>query len=308
MRYVYGPVPSRRLGRSLGIDLVPHKVCSFDCVYCQLGRTTSKTLERKAYVPAGPVLEELERALAGGPEPDCVTIAGSGEPTLNTELGAVIEGIREACALPVAVITNASLLALPDVAAACREADLLVPSLDAGDEETFQAMNRPCAGLGLREVVEGLASFKQAFRGEMRLEVMLVRGVNDDERRIAEIAALLERVRPDRVQLNTVARPSAEESALPVEGKRMREIAARLGGGAEVVGRARPGGGGSGGGRAGREEVLQCIGRRPCSAGDISAALDISPVEASKVLAGLAAAGDAVVERHAGTLYYRAAR
>lgn len=303
MRYVYGPVASRRLGSSLGIDLVPHKICSFDCIYCQLGKTTIKTLERKAYVQGATILRELEQALGSWPEPDYITIAGSGEPTLNSELGSIIEGIRGISRLPIAVITNASLLGRADVAAACREADLVVPSLDAGDEEAFQAVNRPCAGIMLGDVVDGMVSFRESFPGEIWLEVMVVRGFNDDERQLADIAAAVDRIGPQRIQLNTVARPPSEEYALAVGGERMQEIASLLGEKAAVVGGIHRSGKASSG-AAGREEVLNCIRRRPCTIEDVSNALGINSVEASKLLAELAAEGTAVVEHHGRDVYY----
>lgn len=305
MRYIYGPVASRRLGNSLGIDLVPCKVCSFDCIYCQLGRTTTKTLERKPYVPAGPVLEELEEALGNVPRPDYITIAGSGEPTLNSGLGKIVEGIRGISEIPIAVITNSSLLGQADVAAACRRADLVAPSLDAAGESTFQAVNRPCSGLSLRDVVEGMVSFREGYQGKVWLEVMMVRGINDGERQVAEIAGVIDRIGPDLVQLNTVARPPSEGFALPAEKARLEEIASFLGEKAVVVGEVHKDAGTRSGGPD-REAVRQCIRRRPCTIEDVSAALGVNYVETSKVLAEMVAEGYAGVERHDGRVYYSA--
>ncbi len=144
-KYLYGPVPSRRLGRSLGIDLVPFKTCTYDCIYCQLGRTTNKTMERRPYVPVKDILSELKIKLAIGGSPDYISIAGSGEPTLHSDIGELIGKIKEITKIPVAVLTNGSLLYLPEVRAALMQADLVIPSLDAGDEELFHYVNRPHA-------------------------------------------------------------------------------------------------------------------------------------------------------------------
>ena len=173
-RHVYGPVPSRRLGRSLGIDLVPFKTCTYDCVYCQLGRTTNKTIDRQEYVPIKDVLTELEQKLAAGDIPDYISLAGSGEPTLNLGIGRLIAEIKSLTDIPVAILTNGSLLWMPDVQDALMAADLVLPSLDAGDEHLFQYVNRPHEEISFERMVDGIATFTRRFPGEVWLEILLL--------------------------------------------------------------------------------------------------------------------------------------
>lgn len=181
---VYGPVPSRRLGWSLGVDLVPYKTCTYDCVYCQLGRTTRQTLERGEYVPTSQILEGVERALASleehrGRRPDWIGLAGSGEPTLHSHLGEVVAAIKARTNVPVAVLTNGSLLWSRSVRQELAEADLVLPSLDAGDEALFHYVNRPHPDLDFDQVVQGLVDFRREFRRPIWLEVFLLGGVTD---------------------------------------------------------------------------------------------------------------------------------
>ncbi|MDY6793744.1 MAG: radical SAM protein [Actinomycetota bacterium] len=302
--YIYGPVASRRLGSSLGIDLVPRKICDYDCIYCQLGATTRCTTRRKAYVPAGDILLQLERRLPEIARPDYITISGSGEPTLNSELGEIIAGIRRLSDTPIAVITNSSLLGDDDVAVACSGADLVVPSLDAADEETFRAVNRPCRGLGLREVAEGLRSFGRYFEGELWLEVMIIEGINSGEDHVSRLAEAIEGIALEKVQINTVVRPPAEPSAHPVEREKLEKLASLLGDRAEIIGPVRHWETAEGGGPD-REEILDFLGRRPCTIRDVSAAMDINYIEASKVLSEMVEEGLATFESHGGEVYYQ---
>ncbi|NMC21094.1 MAG: radical SAM protein, partial [Thermogutta sp.] len=167
-KHIFGPVPSRRLGRSLGVDLVPFKTCSYDCIYCQLGRTTCKTIERKTWVPLELVLEELEEKLHT--RPDYITLSGSGEPTLFSPLDKLIEGIRALTDIPIVALTNGSLLSDSDVQAALLPADLVIPSLDAGNEAAFQLVNRPHEDLAFDRMLEGLVAFRRRFPKEYWLE------------------------------------------------------------------------------------------------------------------------------------------
>ena len=178
-RYVFGPVASRRLGRSLGVDLVPFKVCPLDCIYCQLGATVDLTTRRAAYVPVDEVLDELRRRLGEGVAADHVTLSGSGEPTLHSELATIVAEIKRMTTIPLAVLTNGMLLGEAEVRRALLPADVVIPNLDAGDEATFQRINRPATGLTLAGLVDGLIAFRREFRGRLLLEVFLVAGIND---------------------------------------------------------------------------------------------------------------------------------
>ena len=210
MRYLFGPVASRRLGYSLGVDIIPHKVCTLDCLYCQLGPTTLKTIERKPYVEAGPVLAELDEMLAQKVQIDCITFSGSGEPTLNTCLGDIIAGIKRRCSIPVTVLTNGTLLHLPEVRAGLMQADIVCPSFDAATDAVFSRINRPHESLRVEQMIEGLAAFRREFSGRILLEVMIAHGINDSAGELEKLAQALQSFGADKIQINTVTRPGAE--------------------------------------------------------------------------------------------------
>jgi wyosine [tRNA(Phe)-imidazoG37] synthetase (radical SAM superfamily) len=302
-------VPSRRLGRSLGVDLVPFKTCTYDCTYCQLGRTTDRVLERRAYVPTRKILEELDEALAAGPPPDYISLAGSGEPTLHAGIGALIAGIKARSRVPVAVLTNGSLLWKREVREALLEADLVLPSLDAGDAELFALVNRPHPGIDFAAMVEGLVTFRERFAGPVWLEVMLVAGVTGIRAEVEKIAALAARIRPARVQLNTVTRPPCEEYALPVPPDRLAGFAALFAGKAEAVSESRsrrrkvpalsP---------AADADILALLLRRPCTARGIADGLGLHIGEVAKRLDLLADRGQVAPVRKDGAVFFEAAR
>ncbi|MDX9862090.1 MAG: radical SAM protein [Rhodospirillales bacterium] len=235
IRNVFGPVPSRRLGRSLGVDLVPTKACSYDCVYCQLGRTTFKTVERREYVPMTDVLMEVEERLATGVSADFITLSGSGEPTLHSDCGDILRTIKTLTHIPVAVLTNSSLLGDPQVREELMAADLVIPSLDAGDAAMFAKINRPHPAVDFSAMVEGLAAFSHAFTGRLWLEIFLLDGLTANEEEARKIATHAARVRADKVQLNTVSRPPAEEVAKAPPHRRLTELASLFGSNAEVI-------------------------------------------------------------------------
>jgi wyosine [tRNA(Phe)-imidazoG37] synthetase (radical SAM superfamily) len=236
MKYLFGPVPSRRLGLSLGVDLIPAKICPFDCIYCEVGPTTVKTRARWEYIPAAAIMAELEDYFSGaGSMPDYVTLAGSGEPTLNSGLGRIIARLKEITTAPVAVLTNGVLLHNPDVRKELRQADVILPSLDAMTPELFQKINRPVAGLSAADLIAGLQALRQEYTGQIWLEVLLLRGLNDTPEELAKLKETLKLIRPDRVHLNTAVRPVVEDYALPLAGEELAAVAAYLGENAEVV-------------------------------------------------------------------------
>ena len=304
--HLFGPVPSRRLGLSLGVDIVPFKVCSLDCIYCQLGRTTDKTIERKEYVPVGPVLDELKKRLAEGLNADFITLSGSGEPTLNSRFGELIDGIKKITSIPVAVLTNGTLLYREDVRADCARADVVIPSLDAGDESVFQKINRPHADISIENVVEGLCTFRNEFSGQIWLEVFFVEGVNTDTEQIAKIKGLIKRIRPDKVQLNTAVRPTAEPGLKRLSFERLRFIASQLGEGCEIIADFSPA-------RQGKsieskaEYVLSMLKRRPCSLNDICSGLGIHRNEALKYISHFQQQGIVHSEEKDGVIFFASA-
>lgn len=308
-QYIYGPVSSRRLGRSLGIDLVPFKTCTYDCVYCQLGHTTNKTVERKEYVAADDVLHELKRKLAMAPAPDYISLAGSGEPTLNACIGDLIQAIKSQTQIPVAVLTNGSLLWMPEVREALMEADLILPSLDAGDARLYQSVNRPHEKIQFEKMVSGLVEFAQHFPGSVWLEVFLLAGVTGTPLEVEKIAGLVRRIRPDRVQLNTVSRPPAEEFAIPVSRAEMERLRRFFDGVAEAIGEGE------------QDEsltpfsaeisdadILALLSRRPCTLHGVSAGLGLNASEAAKRLQGLSQRGSVRSVRKNDAIFYEAVR
>ncbi|MGB7629602.1 MAG: radical SAM protein [Candidatus Deferrimicrobium sp.] len=306
-RCVYGPVPSRRLGRSLGIDLVPFKTCTYDCVYCQLGRTTNKTLERKRYIAVEEVLAELERKLAGKDIPDYISLAGSGEPTLNSGIGDLIGKIKGLTDIPVAVLTNGSLLWMGEVQDALMAADLVLPSLDAGDEHLFRYVNRPHRDISFERMVDGLAAFTRRFPGEVRLEVLLLAGVTGMPSEAMKIAAFARRIGASRVQLTTASRPPAEDFAVPLSIDQMGALKGFFPGPVDIIG-ANEGEGAHVPGFAQVRDVdiLALLGRRPCTSSDVASGLGIHVTEALKHLDALIKTGRVTTVLLGGRTFYAA--
>ena len=301
--HVFGPVPSRRLGRSLGVDLVPFKTCTYDCIYCQLGRTTCKTVERKEWCPLEEVLAQLREKLPS--KPDYVTLSGAGEPTLHSGVGELISAIKGMTDVPVAVLTNGSLLHRPDVSAELMNADLVIPSLDAGDEQAFREVNRPHPDLAFDEMLDGLVRFRQTYTGEYWLEVFLLGGVTAIDAQVERMARAVERIGPDRVQLNTVTRPPAEDTARPVPKEEMERFAGFFGDRAEVIADFQ-------GAHqqtefvARRGDVLDLLSRRPCTIKDLADGLGLHRNEVVKYVQELSDNGSIVAEGKEPNLYYRA--
>lgn len=212
MKCVFGPVPSRRLGQSLGIDPVPRKTCNWNCVYCQLGRTVPFQLERQSYYNVAKVLSQVKQSLnAHQPgEIDWITFVGSGETTLNAGLGEMLRGVKAMTDLPVAVITNGSLLYMPEVRDELMPADAVLPSLDAGNAQLFRNINRPHHDATFEHLTQGLMAFREVYRYQLWVEVMLIQGMNDSEEALREIAAWIEKIHPDEVHLVQPSRPPAE--------------------------------------------------------------------------------------------------
>lgn len=298
--YVFGPVPSRRLGRSLGIDLIPHKTCTYDCLYCQVGLTTEKTAKRQSWVSVDDIMTELKGKLLT--QPDCITLSGSGEPTLYIHCGRLIAEIKKLTSVPVVVITNGSLLWMPEVRRELLDADIVMPSLDAGDAETFQKINRPAAEITFDRMLSGLIDFRREYKGKYWLEVFLIAGINDSEKQIENITECVRRINPDKVQLNTVSRPPAEK-VVAMSRQKMEEIAKKIGTNAEVIADFK----GDVGEKfsADSEDVVEMLRRRPCSADDIAAGLKVSKLEVLKVVEKLMKTNKIQSVRQNDKTYYK---
>jgi len=303
-RYLYGPVPSRRLGRSLGIDLVPHKICTYDCIYCQIGKTTDKTLVRKEYVPVKEILEEVRRFLKEETSSiDHLSLSGSGEPTLHSQIRSVIEGIKTITSIPVAVITNGSLLYEEEVRQDLLHADIVLPSLDAVSSEVFMRINRPRPGFSIEKVIEGLVEFRKVYKGQIWLEILFCQGVNDSKEELLRMKKAVDRIQPDRIHLNTVVRPPSEKWAAPLSQKEMEEIQVYFGEKASIITEfdRHPS---SISGRDIKEEILEILKRRPLSLSDLSRGMGIPQNELDEYIKPLAQEGKIQTRIFGGSMYY----
>ena len=302
-KYLFGPVPSRRLGLSLGVDLVPYKVCSYDCLYCEVGPTTMKTVDRKEYVPLQEVKKELEAFITSNMETDFITFSGFGEPTLHSGIGELISWIRERSTVPIAVLTNGSLLKDERVRRDLMGAHVVLPSLDAGTPKTFKIINRPHKSITLEDVVEGLEVFTKEFPGEVWLEILLVKGINDTPQELEALAELVKKIAPDRVQLNTVVRPPAH-GGKPLSLEEMERILPLFGPKAEVV--AYP----TEKKAKGREDlmnaIVETVARRPCSQEDIAKVVGVNPLEVVKYIGELLEEGRLEVVKYNNKTFYKA--
>ena len=236
-QYVFGPILSRRLGKSLGVDVFPGKICNYDCIYCELGRSTKRCPAAGDCLPVETVVEAVKERLREIAQPDHVTLYGPGEPTLHNQIGEIIAGIRKISKGPVVLLTNGSLFWMGEVRRAVMAADLIIPSLDAGGEDTFHAVNRPAGDVTFEKMAEGLVALRRDYRGPIWLEVFLVDGLTTGENEIRRIRQYVDLIQPDRIQLNTVDRPAAEPHVRAVPLPRMTEIAGLLGPACEVISR-----------------------------------------------------------------------
>lgn len=300
---IYGPVPSRRLGFSLGIDIIPSKTCSFDCIYCQLGPTTKKTVQRKEYVSWKKIFSQIKDVLSSRQRVDYITFSGSGEPTLNTAIGKLIREIKKITPIPVAVLTNSSLLSRESVRKALMNADLVVPSLDAATQEVFTQINRPHPSLKAEQIIEGLKKFRQEFKGSIWLEIMLVKGINDSPSHIRKLKEVIKEINPEKVQLNTVVRPPSERFAHPLSLKELEKIRSIIGENCEIIAEFKK-----------KKQtplsenlqatILSMIQRRPVTLSDISTSLGKNKNEILKYLNSLLKEGKIKLVIHKNLKYY----
>ncbi len=301
---VYGPVPSRRLGRSLGVDLVPYKICSYDCIYCQIGRTPSPTTERRPYVAAEKVVKDVIAKLNQGVEADYISLAGSGEPTLNSEIGEIIKRLKKATDIPVTVLTNGSILMLAEVRESLKSADVVLPSFDAPDTALFQQINRPCSEVVFKDMAEGQVQFRKEYQGQIWIEIFLVEGMNTTDEAVQRFCYWMERIRPDRIHLNTAVRPTAESHVKRPSDSRLIRIRDMLGERAEIV-VPYAGEAGATGRETIRDEIVSLLARRPCTLSDMAHGLNTHQNELIKYLEPLVEAGEIEVQRTSEGTYYQ---
>jgi len=306
-RYLFGPVPSRRLGISLGIDLVPMKTCTLDCIYCECGQTTDLTLERAEYVPLETVKEEYRHYLAHNPAPDYITFSGSGEPTLNRHIGEIIRFIQALDQqVPVAVLTNGTLLGDPRVRGELKDASVVIPSLDAATSRVFRRINRPHLRLNLEAMIDGMVRFRRDFPGQIWLEVFIVPGLNDTPAELTALKQAIEEIAPDRVQLNTLDRPGTINDIRAADRTELERVLDfwQLEN-AEIIAHA-PERRQVASYRADAESaIMETIARRPCTLADLTRILGLHTNEVNKYLDVLEADKKIEVVRQERGFFYR---
>jgi len=305
MQYVFGPVHSRRLGLSLGIDPVQGKTCTLDCVYCQLGATAVQTSERRVYAPAEAVVDEVRRALASGARPDCITFSGTGEPTLNSELGSMIAGVRAVTDVPAVVITNSTLLHRGDVRADLMQAGIVMPSASTVSAQVFSRLCRPLPGFDFRQMLRGLELFSRDYQGRLWVEVMLVAGVNDSEDDLQSLADFLNGLHCEKIQINTVTRPPAEKHCAAAASAVLDRARQLFGPRAGIIGSAAPPAAPAPpGDPPGR--ILALVRSHPCTLEQVCAALGLERAQAEAALRDLLSGRRIEKTQHEAQIFYRA--
>ncbi len=306
-KYLFGPVPSRRLGMSLGVDLVTHKICSLDCIYCECGRTTNLTVERKAYVPHDAVISELDDYFHRNPDPDYITFSGSGEPTLSLHIGDVISWIKKKKpGVRIAVLTNGTLLSHQAVRDALMSADLVMPSLDAALHASFQRINRPSTEIDLNRYIKGIVDFRKAYAGKLALEILILPGVNDSREDLVALKRACDAISPDVIQLNTLDRPGTLSGISPSTHEELLEIQNFLGKNrVEIIAAAIR----RKDAKAYRTDmasaIVETIHRRPCTPEDLAAILGTRVNEINKYLSILEGEGTIESTRRERGVFYQ---
>jgi wyosine [tRNA(Phe)-imidazoG37] synthetase (radical SAM superfamily) len=301
-KHLFGPVPSRRFGRSLGIDLTPYKTCSLDCVFCQLGRTPQKTLHRDVYVPTRDVISEVERWMQEDGNADYLTLSGSGEPTLHSQYGEILDFLRGQ-PIPSALLTNGSLFTLPEVLEAARLAHVVKISLSAWDQKSYEWVNRPHERLNFDEIVSSLEKFREKYTGQLWIEVFLVAGINATAAHVEKISRLVKRLKPDRIHLNTIVRPPAEDFAAAVSSERLEMLSPMFDPPAMIAtgyqsNRSHKA-------KADEAKILSMLKRRPCTIQQIQDAFDMHINEVSKTLGLLMRRNLVKTDWRSQDVYYR---
>lgn len=306
-KYLFGPVPSRRLGMSLGIDLIPTKVCSLNCVYCECGKTTNLTIERKEYVPYNKVINELEHYFKNNLAPDYVTFSGSGEPTLNSKIGNIIKFLKSNYPyIPIAVLTNGTLFNQKEVRTELLNADLVLPSLDAASELSFKKINRPFHTLNINKYIQGLIDFRKEYSGKIWLEVLILPGYNDDKENLKLLKDAFVKIKPDKIQLNSLDRPGTLNNLRSATRNELQQIVDFFGlDNVEIIASAPK-----------RKEIksyredtetaiLETIFRRPCTLDDLSEILGLHKNEINKYLDVLESDDKIEIIRQSRGIFYK---
>ena len=302
MPQIFGPVPSRRLGLSLGIDLIPHKTCSYDCIYCQVGKTTDRKIQTTSFVDISEVIDELRDVLTKTSS-DVITLAGSGEPTLNKDIGYVISEIKKLTSIPLTLLTNGSLLWNRKIREKVQDVDILIPTLSSVYAETHKRIHRPHPDLKLDDIIRGLKEMRKEYKKDYFLEVVLLAGLNDSERELSGLLKVINEISPDRVQLNTVVRPPSDPAALSLSNERLEEIKNYLGGNTEIIA-ASPLKSRKNISDSKIDRIIEMARRRPVTAGDILNSLNLQQDETERLIKELKIKGRIKEQKHDGNLFY----
>ncbi len=308
--HIFGPVMSRRLGRSLGIDLLPFKTCSYDCVYCECGATTHLTTKRAEFFPAEEVISQLDKILAKGPTLDYITFAGSGEPTLSLSIGKIIRHLKTTYPqYKVAVLTNGSLLGNKEVRNDLSGADLVIPTLTSTSQETFEKIHRPYPGLLTKTIISDILEFRKEFQGDIWLEIFLIPDLNTTAEELTAFREIIQLIRPARIQLNTLDRPAAEDWVTapgPVELEYIRKYFAELKIPVDVAGVCCEQPDVYIAGESTHEQILKTLQIRPCTVEDLASMTGLHHHEVAKYLSGLLEEGTIHVQRGKRGVFYSA--
>jgi wyosine [tRNA(Phe)-imidazoG37] synthetase (radical SAM superfamily) len=307
-KHLFGPVPSRRLGISLGVDLVPHKVCSLNCVYCEVGKTTNLAIEREEYIPLNDILTELKSYLDKKPELDYITFSGAGEPLLHNGIGKVITFIKENYPqYKLALLTNSTLLYDENVREEILGIDLLLPSLDAVSEKVFKKLNRPNSKLDNNKIIEGLIKFSKDFSGRIWLEIFIIPGLNDTTEELELLKNVIKDVAPDQVQLNTLDRPGTESWIEPITKRKMEEIAEFLEPlPVKIIAKFQARNKIRSYHKDVEQQIIETIKRRPCTDKDLSEMLGLHINEINKYLSELLHEGSVTSQQQERGTFFRA--
>lgn len=292
-KYLFGPVPSRRLGMSLGIDLIPKKVCSLDCVYCEVGKTTKLTTDRLEYVKYDKVTDELREYMSSNPKIDYITFSGSGEPTLNSRIGDVIHFVKDNYPhVKTAVLTNGTLLSDKNLRKELLKADVILPSLDAAGQEAFEKINRPAAGIFLQDYIQGIIDLRKEYKGKIWLEVLFLKGYNDSEDELIRLKEAIEKIKPDSIQLNTLDRPGTVEGLIALTKEELQHIIDFWGfENVEIIASQIERTAISSYRNDVESAIMETIARRPCTLDDLHRLLGIHVNEINKYLGTLETEG-----------------
>jgi wyosine [tRNA(Phe)-imidazoG37] synthetase (radical SAM superfamily) len=304
--HIFGPVLSRRLGLSLGIDLIPFKTCSYDCAYCECGHTTDKTITRQDFFPADEVMAELRGVLASRPHLDSITLAGSGEPTLSCSLGPVIAFVkREYPKYTLSVLTNGSLLTRRDVQDELLPSDRVIPTLTTGSQQTFERIHNPHPSLKVASIIDGMVQFRSRYEGAIWLEVFIIPSLNTTDKELAGLREAIDRIDPDHIQLNTLDRPAAEgwvEAASDAELERVSRGLGRPG--IEIAGPRLPVSLAAQAKTGSANLIRATLCRRPSTVEDLVRTTGLSGGEVAKILGVLERGGEVTSRRGTRGVFY----